>query len=91
MNAKLTLLIGGLTIARFTSEYAVAQVTTTAPAYEVIDLGTLGGDSSVAYGINDRGQVVGNSKTSNGSEHAFLYSKNTPQLCCGVTQNRYND
>jgi probable HAF family extracellular repeat protein len=40
-------------------------------------LGTLGGNYSLAYGINDAGQVVGYSGTSLTStfiEHAFLYS-----------------
>jgi probable HAF family extracellular repeat protein len=36
------------------------------------DLGTLG-DSSVAWNINERGQVVGWSTTANGETHAFLY------------------
>jgi probable HAF family extracellular repeat protein len=36
------------------------------------ELGTLGGDSSVAYGINDRGQIVGWSD-SNDDHFAFLY------------------
>jgi probable HAF family extracellular repeat protein len=39
------------------------------------DLGTLGGDSAVAWDINDRGQVVGESLTSDGSTHAFLWEK----------------
>jgi probable HAF family extracellular repeat protein len=38
-----------------------------------IDLGTLGGASSLASAINDRGQVVGTSLTPDGLEHAFLY------------------
>jgi probable HAF family extracellular repeat protein len=38
------------------------------------DLGTLGGSGSVAYGINNNGQVVGQSDMSIGSPHAFLYS-----------------
>ena len=37
------------------------------------DLGTLGGTSSSANGINDSGQIVGNSTTASGY-HAFLYS-----------------
>ena len=42
-------------------------------AYEIIDLGTLGGDRSHAYGINNRGQVVGYSHTSSGAQRAFLW------------------
>ena len=36
------------------------------------DIGTLGGTSSWAYGVNDHGQVVGESKVA-GEIHAFLY------------------
>ena len=38
------------------------------------DLGTLGGEMSGGYGINNAGQVVGWSQTSTGQHHAFLYS-----------------
>jgi probable HAF family extracellular repeat protein len=36
-------------------------------------LGTLGGDNSRGYAINDIGWVVGTSQTGDGSWHAFLY------------------
>ena len=38
------------------------------------DLGALGGSQSAAYGINDRGQVVGEAETGGGGYVAFLYS-----------------
>jgi probable HAF family extracellular repeat protein len=41
------------------------------------DLGTLGGSSSLANGINDFGQVVGESKTLAGETHAFLWDHGT--------------
>jgi probable HAF family extracellular repeat protein len=47
------------------------------------DLGTLGGLSSSAYGINDAAQVVGSAATkgpisgTSGATHAFLYSSGT--------------
>ena len=46
--------------------------------YAVTDLGTLGGTYSYANGINDSGQVVGNSTTvANGTGHAFRTAANT--------------
>jgi probable HAF family extracellular repeat protein len=41
---------------------------------QLIDLGTLGGTGSTAYGINDSGQVVGSAKTNSSTYHAFVYS-----------------
>ena len=38
------------------------------------DLGSLGGDGGVAYGINAGGQIVGYASTAAGACHAFLYS-----------------
>ena len=39
---------------------------------EVTNLGTLGGNYSVAYGINDMGQVVGESTARTSQGHAFI-------------------
>jgi probable HAF family extracellular repeat protein len=44
---------------------------------KMTDLGTLGGTSSYAYGINASGQVVGVAKTGSGSNHAFIYNDGT--------------
>jgi len=41
------------------------------------DLGTLGGNDSFAFGINDAGQVVGVSETAKGMGAAFLWSEST--------------
>ena len=52
---------------------AEPQTTPSTTSYAVQDLGTLGGSSSYARGINDSGQVVGYSLLSDGAQHAFLY------------------
>jgi probable HAF family extracellular repeat protein len=44
-----------------------------ATAYTITDLGTLGGESSYAYGMNDSGQIVGRSKDEFDVRHAFIY------------------
>jgi probable HAF family extracellular repeat protein len=52
----------------------------TAQRYTITDLGPLGGNSSLAHGINDHGQVVGYAfLTNNSSYHAFLYSNGIMQ------------
>lgn len=43
--------------------------------YSLIDLGTLGGTQSIAYGINNIGQITGVSNTlGNAQDHAFMWS-----------------
>jgi probable HAF family extracellular repeat protein len=44
------------------------------------DLGTLGGNNSEAFGINDAGQIVGVSNISSGEFHAFSTSRCTRGL-----------
>src|SRR5205809_995323 len=39
----------------------------------LVDLGTLGGAYSQAFGINDGGQIVGASDTTGGANRAFLW------------------
>lgn len=41
--------------------------------YQVIDLGTLGGNSSRAYDINELTQIVGVAKNNSGEDRAFLW------------------
>ena len=41
------------------------------------DLGTLGGNWAIAFGINERGQIVGGSFTADGGVHGFLWQDGT--------------
>jgi probable HAF family extracellular repeat protein len=47
------------------------------PGAGMVDLGTLGGLSSTATAINDRGHVAGTSETATGEQHAFLWTPKT--------------
>ncbi|MBW7886006.1 MAG: DUF3466 family protein [Caldilineaceae bacterium] len=55
---------------------APQAASTSKPRYTVADLGTLGGNFSAAYGINEKGQVVGAS-TSDTNTYAFLWDDGT--------------
>jgi probable HAF family extracellular repeat protein len=52
---------------------SLLSFTSASTAYDVIDLGTLGGNSSSASSINNSGQIVGWSKDSSGYERATLF------------------
>src|SRR5262245_48058047 len=49
----------------------------TAPRYTVQELGTLGGATSRAFGINDAGQVVGSTTSASNGSRAFRWTKGT--------------
>lgn len=67
-----------LCLATFAALEIAAQPSTAQQAYELTDLGTLGGSTSNAAGINSAGQVVGSSTTTGDlTTHAFLYSQGT--------------
>src|SRR5690242_20059080 len=54
-----------------------AACTCLAQMYTVMDLGSLGGGDSVAFGINNSGQVAGSSSGIGGT-HAFRTAPNKP-------------
>jgi probable HAF family extracellular repeat protein len=47
------------------------------PAYEVESLGTLGGSFSIAFGINDAGEVAGGANDADEIERSFLWRNGT--------------
>ena len=51
---------------------------------DLTDLGTLGGNDSYAWGINELGQVVGHSETADGHVHAFLWEEGTGMTDLGT-------
>ncbi|MGN6392543.1 MAG: hypothetical protein ACTHM9_09900 [Gemmatimonadales bacterium] len=52
---------------------AADAVTAAATGYTIKNLGTLGGVSSAAYGVNNVGGVVGSSASATGHQRAFLW------------------
>jgi len=76
-GARLALAVfAALTLAGLPQGPAVRAVVA-AGTQTITDLGTLGGASSVAYGINASGSVVGRSATRAGYPHAFLWQGGT--------------
>lgn len=51
----------------------LAAAPAAAQSYDVVDLGTLGGANSIAYGVNEAGAVAGQASRANGEVRGFLW------------------
>src|SRR5262245_50559056 len=64
----------GLVIATIVGVLLPLSTASSAVTYSVIDLGTLGGSSSRAFGVNSSGEIAGDSYTSaDAAYHAFRF------------------
>ena len=61
-------------VAGYSGSRLAARAYLWTPGGTVQDLGTLGGESSWAYAINQSGQVAGGSTVADGNQHAFLWT-----------------
>lgn len=75
---------GGLVASGIRHPMFVTKAYRYQPSAGVVELGTLGGTSSIGYAINELGQVTGSSLLSSGQQHAFLYSSNGPMVDLGT-------
>jgi probable HAF family extracellular repeat protein len=76
MGVALVALLASASLSPRTSAYAAtSENQLVSQQLSITDLGTLGGHRSYANGINDLGQVVGDSTTASGRDHAVLWSK----------------
>ena len=61
----------GIAVTALTLTIGATPAVAAPPAYTFMDLGTLGGESSYASALNDRGEIVGSSQVADGSWHGF--------------------
>jgi probable HAF family extracellular repeat protein len=72
MNRRRRLGLATLFVIGIMGLHNAQPVASQSATYGVTDLGTLGGQRSVAFGIDKHGRVVGHAETASGSLHAFL-------------------
>jgi len=62
------------------SPASIAAAVAGGPAgYDVVDLGSFGGISTVGAGLNDRGQVAGRASVPSGADHPFVWQDGVMQ------------
>jgi len=66
--------VGRALLLIFLIPYVAGTFRAQAQLYNITDLGTLGGPTSTAWGLNNHGQIVGWSDTTNGQSHGFVWS-----------------